>query len=102
VAESLSFEFRAPLWVWSARRDLWTFVTLPPDATDEILMRSELGGRGFGSVPVRARIGRTTWRTSVFPQGADGPFVLPVKRAVRDANSLGVGDTAAVHVEVLA
>jgi Domain of unknown function (DUF1905) len=102
VAESLSYEFRAPLWVWEVRRDLWMFVTLPDEASDEIAARVEIGARGFGSVPVRARIGATTWRTSVFPQGADGPYVLPVKRAVRDANSLGVGDTAAVFVDVLA
>ena len=101
VAESLSYEFRAPLWVWEVRRDLWTFVTLPEGASDEIPARVDTGGRGFGSVPVRARIGTTVWRTSVFPQSAEGPFVLPVKRAVRDANGLGVGDEAVVFVEVV-
>jgi hypothetical protein len=102
VAEPLTYEFAAPLWVWDVRRDLWTFVTLPDEASDEILARVGVGARGFGSVPVNARIGTTTWRTSVFPQSGDGPYVLPVKRAVRDANGLGPGDTAAVFVEVLA
>jgi len=99
---SLSYEFRAPLWVWEVRRDLWTFVTLPEDASDEIRARAGFGGRGFGSVPVRARIGTVTWRTSVFPQSADGPYDLPVKRAVREANGLSPGDTATVQVDVLA
>ena len=101
VADSLTFEFRAPLWVWEVRRDLWTFVTLPPDASDEILARTDVGARGFGAVPVRARIGTTTWRTSVFPKSADGPFDLPVKRAVREANGLAPGDSATVFVEIL-
>jgi Domain of unknown function (DUF1905) len=102
VAESLSYEFRAPLWVWEVRRDLWTFVTLPDHASDEILARVDTGARGFGAVPVRASIGTTTWRTSIFPKSADGPYDLPVKRAVRDANGLGPGDIATVRVEVLA
>ncbi|MDQ4137467.1 MAG: DUF1905 domain-containing protein [Actinomycetota bacterium] len=101
MSEPLTYEFRAPLWIWEVRRDLWTFVTLPDEATDELQARSETGGRGFGSVPVRARIGATSWRTSVFPQGGQGPYVLPVKRAVRDANDLEPGATASVWVEVL-
>jgi hypothetical protein len=106
VTESLSWDFRAPLWVWEVRRDLWTFVTLPDEASDEILARVDTAGRGFGqrgfgAVPVRARIGATVWRTSVFPQSADGPFVLPVKRSVRDANALAPGDEATVSVEVV-
>jgi Domain of unknown function (DUF1905) len=102
VADSLTFEFRAPLWVWEVRRDLWTFVTLPDEASDEILARVGGLGRGFGAVPVRATIGASTWRTSIFPKRADGPYDLPVKRAVRERNGLGPGDTATVRVDVLA
>ena len=98
----LSYEFRAVLWPWEVRRDLWTFVTLPDEASEEIPAVVDTGGRGFGAVRVRARIGTFVWQTSVFPQSGEGPYVLPVKRAVRDANSLDVGDEAAVFVEVLA
>jgi hypothetical protein len=97
-------EFDAQLWVWDARRDdTWTFVTLPVDASDEIRDRVTATGprRGFGSVRVRATIGRTTWTTSVFPDAASGAYVLPVKRAVRTAEALGEGDVASVTVEVL-
>jgi Domain of unknown function (DUF1905) len=100
-APPLIYDFRAPLWVWEVRRDLWTFVTLPEDASDEIRARTDTGARGFGAVPVRVRIGATSWRTSVFPQSAVGPYILPVKRAVREANDLAPGSTATVRVEVL-
>ncbi len=95
------YEFTAELWPWEVRRDLWTFVTLPDDASEEIGMLTEGMRRGFGAVPVLVRIGTTTWRTSVFPQNSSGPYVLPVKRAVRDANRLEVGDEVAVSLEVL-
>lgn len=92
--------FDAELWVWDARRaDTWTFVTLPEDATDDI--REVSGGprRGFGSVRVRVTVGASTWRTSIFP-GEQG-YVLPVKRAVRKAESLEEGDIATVTVEII-
>jgi hypothetical protein len=32
-----AFEFEAELWVWDARRtDTWTFVSVPPDLSEEI------------------------------------------------------------------
>jgi hypothetical protein len=86
--DDLPLEFTATLWAWEKRRDLWTFVSLP----------AELGGRGFGSVPVRVRVGTTTWRTSVFPQG-DGIWVLPIKRVVRERHGLEVGGPVRVDLE---
>jgi hypothetical protein len=96
--------FDAELWIWDARRgESWTFVSLPVEASDEIRDRSDAAGprRGFGSVRVRATVGTTTWTTSIFPDSARGAYVLPVKRAVRKAESLDEGDTAKVTVELL-
>jgi hypothetical protein len=101
MAEPLVYEFRAALWPWEVRRDLWTFVTLPEDAAEEIPVIAEGLRRGFGSVPVLVRIGTMTWRTSVFPQQAGGPYVLPVKRLVRERNGVDVGDEVDVWLEVL-
>jgi hypothetical protein len=95
-------EFTAELWEWEARRmDSWVFVRLPPDASDEIRIRTEPYRKGFGAVKVRVRIGTTTWTTSIFPGGNDGPYVLPVKKAVRTAEALRIGDAPAVTVEIL-
>ena len=97
----LVYEFRAPLWPWESRRDLWTFVTLPEDASDEIAALTDGSARGFGAVRVEARIGEVRWRTSIFPQHTGGSYVLPVKRSVRTANNLEVGDEVSVRLEVL-
>jgi hypothetical protein len=95
-------DFDAELWVWDARRDdSWTFVSLPAEASEEIRELTDGSRRGFGSVRVKVTIGGSTWRTSIFPDGARGVFVLPVKRAVRRAESLDAGDVAAVKVELI-
>jgi hypothetical protein len=99
---AMQLEFDAELWIWDARPgDHWTFVSLPVDASDEI--RDVTGGqrRGFGAVRVEARVGATTWRTSIFPDAKQGAYVLPVKKAVRKAHHLEAGDTVRVAVELI-
>ena len=98
--DDLTLEFTAPLWRWEARREFWTFVSLPTTATEEI---REIAGdlpRGFGAVRAHARIGAKQWWTSVFPQNADGQYVLPVKKSVRTANDLELGDDVAVWLQL--
>lgn len=92
--------FDAELWLWDARRaDAWVFVGLPAGESEEI--RDLAGGlrRGFGSLRVRATIGSSAWTTSIFPGRAG--YVLPVKRSVRVAEALDVGDMATVTVELI-
>jgi hypothetical protein len=100
-AEPVKVAFDAELWLWDARRtQSWTFVSLPTRQSQEI--RDLAGGlrRGFGSVRVRATIGGSTWTTSIFPASQAG-YVLPVKRPVRVAEGLDVGDVATVTVELI-
>jgi hypothetical protein len=93
--------FDGELWLWDARRaETWTFVTLPASESEEIRDLAAGLRRGFGSVRVRATIGSSTWTTSIFPDPQAG-YVLPVKRPVRVAEALDVGDVATVTVELI-
>jgi len=95
------YEFEAVLWLWDARRDSWTFVSLPTETADRI---DDIAGpftRGFGSVRVEATVGTTVWRTSIFPDSKRGTYVLPVKRAVRSAEHLQAGDTVQVGLRLV-
>jgi hypothetical protein len=94
--------FEAELWIWDARRgESWTFVSLPADTSEEIRERAGGPRRGFGSVRVRATVGDSTWATSIFPDATRGCYVLPIKRAIREAAALAAGDSAAVTVELV-
>ena len=90
------YEFEAEIWE-STSDAAWCFVSLPFDVADEIEARDP-GGTGFGSVRVEVTCGATTWRTSVFPDTGRATYVLPMKRAVRDAEGLAPGDTASIRL----
>lgn len=94
-------EFQGELFAW--REDepgSWCFIRLPRDLAEEV--RQIAGpGRGFGSVRVTARIGASTWQTSLFPDAASGSFVLPVKKPVRLAERVEPGDEVSVRVELM-
>ncbi|WP_412537736.1 DUF1905 domain-containing protein [Longispora sp. K20-0274] len=98
----MTFAFDAELWLWDARRlDSWTFVTLPADVSEEIREMAAGPRRGFGAVRVRVTIGGSTWATSIFPTSGRTGYVLPVKRPVRRAEELDVGDVATVTIELV-
>lgn len=94
------YEFEAPLWTWDARRDHWTFVALPPEASEEIRGAVEGLSRGFGSVRVSAHVGSVRWRTSIFPDPARG-YVLPIKRAARESVGAEAPDRIRVTLELV-
>jgi hypothetical protein len=97
----MTWTFEAALWLWDARTDSWTFVSLPTDVADDVLDVAGPVSRGFGSVRVEVTVGATTWRTSLFPLATAATYVLPVKKAVRAAEGLAVGDTARVRIRLL-
>jgi hypothetical protein len=96
------FEFDARLWRWGRRQDaLWTFASLPEDLSDEVLELGEPYVRGFGSLRVEVTVGATTWRTSIFPDADRGAYVLPIKRAVREAEALLLDGPAHVRLRLV-
>ncbi len=93
-----TLEFSADLWLHP--KGSWVFLTVPEDESEDIRELAPNFG-GFGSVRVRVTIGETQWKTSVFPQAKQGPYVLPVKKAVRSKEKVDVGDTVEVELALI-
>lgn len=93
-------ETTGPLVKWSGDKASWFFVILSGDVVGEIHYAAMGRTGGFGSVKVRATIGDTTWETSVFPSKESDGFVLPVKAAVRKAESLAEGDAVSLTLQI--
>ena len=93
----MELEFSGELWFWKGPSP-WHFVTVPDEESAALEMTSTSVSYGWGMVPVRAHIGTTRWKTSLWPK--DGRYILPVKAAVRRDEGLEVGDLVAVLLDV--
>lgn len=90
-------EFSGELWFWKGPAP-WHFVTVPEEECDDLGATSASVSYGWGMIPVAARVGRTSWTTSLFPK--DGRYVVPVKASVRTAEGLAAGDLVTVGLTV--
>lgn len=85
-----TFKFSSKLWLWSSDdASSWHFLTIEPKLARQIKQLSEGPRRGFGAVKVSTTIGKTSWKTSIFPT-KEGKYFLPVKLSVRKAENLKV------------
>jgi len=93
----MELDFSGELWFWRGPAP-FHFVTVSDERSAAIESASPLVTYGWGMIPVTAQIGRTEWRTSLFPK--DGLYVVPVKVAIRRAEGLELGDVVAVRLHV--
>jgi len=94
----MDLEFEGEIWFWRGPAP-WYFITVPQEECGELKDASKLVTYGWGTIPVTARIGRTEWKTSLFPK--DGRYVVPVKAVVRKAEGLHEDDVVTVRLAVV-
>lgn len=94
----MKLEFSGKLWRWQGDAPAaWHLVTLPGDIAGQVRFVS--GKRkGFGSVRIKATVGATSWKTSLFSDRKSGSYLLPIKADVRKAEALADGRD--IHVVI--
>ena len=97
MTASVNVTFSGSIWYWRGPSPYF-FVTVPPAVSRDIKFVSKSVSYGWGMVPVHATIGRTTWKTSLFPK--DGAYVLPLKDSVRTSEDLHDAQEVSVQLEV--
>ena len=93
--EDLAFAFDGELIAWRGPSP-YHFVALPRDDAAAIRTVSAAVTYGWGMIPVRARIGESTFETALWPR--NGGYVLPIRDNVRVAEDLQLGDEVAVEL----
>lgn len=107
LGESLSaggtWSFTGPMWIWRGQakdgtptKTAWHFLTIDGEVAESIRAASPGRTAAWGSVYVRATVGDTEWRTSVFPSKNVSGYLLPIKASVRKAEKLTEGDVIVV------
>ena len=86
-----------PLWYWRGPAP-FHFVTVPEREAEMIASTAGLVSYGWGMIPVTVLIGRTRYTTSLWPK--DGGYIVPVKAAVRKAETLDLDDVVTMVLTV--
>ena len=93
----MNIDFNGKIFLWRGPAP-WFFVTMPAKQSRELKAISSFVTYGWGVIPVRVRLGKTEWQTSLFPK--DGRCLVPIKDRVRKAENIGEGDHVTVRLEV--
>jgi hypothetical protein len=91
---------RAKVWLYPGPGG-WHFANLSAKHSFEIRERFADERRGFGSLPVTVRIGKTAWRTSIFPDKKAQTYLFAIKAAVRQSEHIVAGDTVRALVQIM-
>jgi hypothetical protein len=93
----MNIEFNGEIWFWHGPAP-WYFVTVPEKESHDLHAISGVVTYGWGMIPVTARIGKTEWKTSLFPK--NGRYIVPLKVSIRKAEKLDEGDEVTIRLEV--
>lgn len=94
---NINISFNGKIWFWKGPAP-WYFVTVPEQQARELKAISGSVTYGWGMIPVTVRIGRTKWKTSLWPK--DELYIVPIKASVRRAEGLAEDDTVTLQLEV--
>ncbi len=95
------YKIKTKVWLYPKMAG-WQFVTIPKTQSKIITKTYGDLKRGWGSLPVLVTIGKTTWKTSIFPDKKAGAYLLPLKTLVRKKENIKLGETITLILEIKA
>lgn len=95
------YTFTSEMWLYPGMSGNWHFISLPKKYGAEIKQKLGTHARGWGSLRVEAKIGKTIWKTSIFPDKRQGTYILPIKADVRKREGIYAGEQVALTLMLL-
>ena len=89
-------EFKGKIFQWRGPAP-YLFVAVPEKESANIKSVSKLLTYGWGVIPVMVKVGKTEWKTSLFPK--DGRYLVPIKMLAQNAEKLKEGDEIKLRLE---
>ena len=100
MKHSTNFKFSAKVWIYPGMKGAWHFLSVPKKESAQIKKIFGALAGGWGSLPVDATIGKTNWKTSIFPDKKSATYILPLKSEVRKKEKIAEGDTAPCIIKI--
>ncbi len=105
-----TYKIKSEVWIWPGEKAAWHFASVDKRTSEKIIKAHGTASRGWGSLPVVAtilqshsgQVGKTNWKTSIFPDRKSGTYLLPLKADVRKREGIQRGDTITFVIKVSA
>lgn len=94
----MAIQFSGEIFYWRGPAPFW-FVSVPEEESLDIKAVANMVTYGWGVIPVRARIGETEWKTSLFPK--NGRYLVPIRVSVQKAENLQMGEQVTIQLELV-
>jgi hypothetical protein len=101
------FKFNSRVIVWKEGYQdkddsgLWRFARVPEDISAKIKeMQKGRLRRGWGAIYAKAKVGKSEWTTSIFPDRHSATYILPLKKQIRYEENLYDGLDIKISVEI--
>ncbi|MEX0153177.1 DUF1905 domain-containing protein [Microbacterium sp. LMI1-1-1.1] len=93
----MRLRFSGEIWFWRGPAP-FHFVTVPEREAARIAEVAPVVTYGWGMIPAAVTIGRTRVTTSLWPK--DGGYVVPIKKALQDAEGVAVDDVVELELDI--
>ena len=101
------FKFKSKVIVWRDSYNdgndsgAWRFARVPEEISRKIKeMQKGRLRRGWGAVYTKAKVGKSEWVTSIFPDRHSDTYILPLKKQIRYQENLYDGIDIKVAIEI--
>mgnify|MGYP001274225394 CR=1 FL=1 len=96
--EKKIFQIKSKVWIWPGVGG-WHFVYVDRKFNKKIKELGKPYGGGF--VKIKAKLGKTSWETALFPYKKEDVYLLSIKATVRKKESVFDGDEVKIKIEIL-
>jgi hypothetical protein len=93
------YTIKSEVWLYPGMSG-WHFVGVPKKESAEIKKTYKIKA-GFGSVPVMVTVGKTKWKTSIFPDKRTESYLLPIKAEVRKKEGIYSGEVVELTIQLI-
>ncbi len=97
----MSYKFKSQVVIWPGETANWYFAYVPQKMALTLSKRYDKMHRGWRSLPVEAKVGQTSWCTSIFYDKRSNTYILPIKAQVRKKEGIYDKDSINLTLKIV-
>lgn len=94
----MTYKFKGEVWRWPGLGG-WHFMNVPKAISEKIRKTAKTYGAGF--VKVEVKIGKSTWRTALFPDKRSGTYLVSIKASIRKKEKIWERDIVSLSFKLI-